>query len=312
MNKISLFVLMNILFICSVRSTNVLKLRLEARKNSLKVLEPKVVAVENHPNKKQSDLDHLPSPPPLPLPSSSSLSPSSSSSSETTPKPSPFPVPIMLMEKQSNPTNINTLDMVIGETKDKTDNKNDDVEQLIQMMGTKEDVSKNAEIVDKAQNSSKEEEEEEGNTKEEKEKKKRDGDDVEEKEQAAAESLVKGCRPVLPRSCPNGQPLADHNIPLVKNGCGTSLPSNSVLASLMGGVLNGKFNGCCDEHSSCYSHFRANKDRCDHQFFQCMLAQCNGWWCKTRSYGYYLAVSEGGCRSFEAKQKEFGCGGLQF
>jgi len=133
-------------------------------------------------------------------------------------------------------------------------------------------------------------------------------DEEELKEQNAAESKVRGCSPAIPHICPNGKPFADLHLPHRANGCGPSLPNNPVLESLVGGVLNGKFTSCCNSHDDCYATFKANKDDCDYKFYQCMLTKCEGWFCKTRAYGYYLAVSEGGCSPFENAQKKHGCG----
>jgi len=131
-------------------------------------------------------------------------------------------------------------------------------------------------------------------------------------EQAAAEGKVEGCTPLIPRTCPNGLPLAEvkqssPQPPTPAVGCGPSLPTNPVMDSLKNSILNDKFSDCCNAHYSCYSLFRATKDDCDHSFYHCMLRKCLGWWCKTKAYGYYLAVSEDGCQTFEQCQVDSVC-----
>jgi len=126
-------------------------------------------------------------------------------------------------------------------------------------------------------------------------------------EQAAAEGQVDGCSPI-PQLCTDGSPVTDQKIlPPPSLGCGPSLPNNIVVDSLKRGSLSSKFSGCCANHYYCYSQFRASKDNCDHAFYMCMLDKCIGWWCKTKVYGYYLAVSENGCQVFESCQKQYGC-----
>jgi len=126
-------------------------------------------------------------------------------------------------------------------------------------------------------------------------------------EQIAAEAQVGGCAPLIPRTCPDGSSFKDFKLSSTSSGCGRSLPNNLVVDSLKNGALTSKFSPCCETHYSCYSQFRSNKDDCDHAFYRCMLDKCVGWWCKTKAYGYYLAVSENGCEIFESTQRDHGC-----
>jgi len=130
---------------------------------------------------------------------------------------------------------------------------------------------------------------------------------TEDSEQMVAESKINGCEVQHPQRCPENQTRQNKTLPQLPNECGQASPSNHISIEMLGPLLQVKFASCCGSHNRCYANFDSVKDDCDFEFFQCMLDHCKGWLCKAKSYGYYRAVSDGGCPAFEKAQQIHTC-----
>jgi len=129
-----------------------------------------------------------------------------------------------------------------------------------------------------------------------------------EQQQLVAESQVKGCEVNRTLRCSDGFPLRKLVSKIgIEVGCGASMPDQNIVNEIVGDVLNVKFGACCTLHNICYATFGSDKDDCDFAFYRCMLRKCSGWLCKAKAFGYYQAVSDGGCSSFDVSQKLHNC-----
>jgi len=129
-----------------------------------------------------------------------------------------------------------------------------------------------------------------------------------EQQQIVAESQVKGCEVNRTQRCSDGLPLRKIPLPIaIEVGCGPSMPDHNLVNEIIGDVLSAKFGPCCTLHNVCYATIGISKDDCDFTFYKCMLRTCSGWLCKAKAFGYYQAVSDGGCSSFDNAQKFHGC-----
>jgi secretory phospholipase A2 len=109
-------------------------------------------------------------------------------------------------------------------------------------------------------------------------------------------------------TCPAGTKIIQRFEP-TKNGCGPDVKNEffKVLNDLGRKILE-RFQGCCDNHDTCYDSCGDNQENCDTTFKTCMQDHCSGLGtikkllCKGEAYTLYLLVSKLGSKYYDAAQ----------